>query len=62
MTPGWTGCRMDAASPMPLVEGHREENIGCLRPAVSDERIVCRPLEIGVAGSTLEKRCRPTRG
>src|ERR1700688_2336613 len=42
------GCRTDAAPAMPLVEGNREENVGCLGPAVSDERIVSRPLEIGV--------------
>src|SRR5579863_6748542 len=43
------GCRTDAAPAMPLVEGNREENVGCLGPAVSDERIVSRPLEIGVS-------------
>jgi hypothetical protein len=32
------GCRTDAASAMPLVEGNREEDVGCLGPAVSDER------------------------
>ena len=49
MPPGWTGYRTDAAPAMPLVEGNREENVGCLGPAVSDERIVSRPLEIGVS-------------
>jgi hypothetical protein len=43
------GCRTDAAPAMPLVEGNREENVGCLGPAVSDERIVSRPLEIWVS-------------
>src|SRR4029077_6221744 len=43
------GCRTDAAPAMPLVEGNREENIGCLRPAVSEERIVSRPFEVGVS-------------
>src|SRR6202790_5210590 len=43
------GCRTDAAPSMPLVEGNREENVGRLGPAVSDERIVSRPLEIGVS-------------
>src|SRR5580658_1342421 len=43
------GCRTDAAPAMPPVEGNREENVGCLGPAVSDERIVSRPLEIGVS-------------
>src|SRR5260370_12907096 len=42
------GCRTDAAPAMPLVEGNREENVGCLGPAVSHKRIVSRPLEIGV--------------
>src|ERR1700723_2449839 len=42
------GCRADATPAMPLVEGNREENVGCLGPAVSDERIVSRALEIGV--------------
>src|ERR1700722_1168295 len=42
------GCRTDAAPTMPLVEGNREENVGCLRPAVSDERIVSGSLEIRV--------------
>src|SRR5580704_4397899 len=46
---GVDGCGTDAAPAMPVVEGNREENIGCLGPAVSDERIVSRPLEIGVA-------------
>src|SRR5580658_1157784 len=42
------GCRTDAAPAMPPVEGNREENVGRLRAAVSDERIVSGPLEIGV--------------
>src|ERR1700758_4287737 len=42
------GCRTDAAPAMPLVEANREENVGCLGPAVSDERIVSRPLEVGI--------------
>src|SRR5689334_24696110 len=41
-------CRADAAPAMPLVERNREENVGCLGSAVSDERIVSRTLEIGV--------------
>src|ERR1700739_2036253 len=43
------GCRADATPAMPLVEANREENVGCLGPAVSDERIVSRPLEVGSA-------------
>src|ERR1700722_1183433 len=43
------GCRTDAAPAMPLVEGNREENVGCLGPAVRDERIVSRPFEVGVS-------------
>ena len=42
------GYRTDAAPAMALVECNREENVGCLGPAVCDERIVSRPLEIGV--------------
>jgi len=42
------GCRTDAAPAMALVEGNREEYVGCFGPAVSDERIVSRALEIGV--------------
>ena len=42
------GCRTDAAPAMPLVEGHREENVGCLGPAVRNKRIVGRSLEVGV--------------
>src|SRR5882757_10096755 len=49
MDASWVdGYRTDAAPAMPLVEGNREENVGCLGPAVSDERIVSRALEIGV--------------
>ena len=55
------GCRKDAAPAMPLVEGHREQNVGCLGPAVCDERIVGRSLEIGVVevhiGETMPGRC-----
>src|ERR1700730_15579039 len=43
------GGRAHAAPAMPLVEGNREENVGCLGSAVSDERIVSRTLEIGVS-------------
>src|SRR5580704_16368057 len=42
------GCRTHAAPAMPLVEGNREKYVGRFGPAVSDERIVSRPLEIGV--------------
>src|SRR5260370_12844248 len=55
------GCRTDAAPAMPPVEGNREENVGCLGPAVSDERIVSRPLEVGVSqvhiGEAMPRRC-----
>src|SRR5579862_1725157 len=50
MDASWVdGYRTDTAPAMPLVEGNREENVGCLGPAVSDERIVSRPLEVGVS-------------
>src|SRR5579862_5908423 len=50
MDASWVdGYRTDAAPAMPLVEGNRKENVGCLGAAVSDERIVSRPLEIGVS-------------
>src|SRR5579871_4774770 len=42
------GCRTDAAPAMPPVEGNREKYVGCFGPAVRDERIVGRSLEIGV--------------
>ena len=48
MPPGWTAAARTPRLAMPLVESNREENVGCLGPAVSDERIVSRPLEIGV--------------
>src|ERR1700756_3033208 len=53
--------RTDAAPAMPLVEGNREKYVGCLGPAVRDERIVSRALEIGVVevhiSETMPGRC-----
>ena len=40
--------RTDATPAMPPVKGNREENVRCLRPAVSDKGIVSRAFEIGV--------------
>src|SRR5208282_149561 len=49
---GLNASRMDSrrahAIPVALIEGNREKDIGCLRPAVGNEWIIRRPLKVGI--------------